>query len=105
MSYDADLINAYRDQLAKIRAAFEALEFEECYAVHGLDELEKAIQSTEADDIENMYKTENGILPNVLHVSMSTQEIEQFKKTFNDFYLARGDSLINLSDAARKDED
>lgn len=56
MSYEGDLINAYRNQLVKIRAAFEALDFEECYAVHGYDELDRAINSTEADDIENMYK-------------------------------------------------
>ena len=57
MSYEADLLNAYRDQLAKIRAAFRALDFEECYAVIGYDELDKAINSTEVDDLENMFRS------------------------------------------------
>ena len=55
MIYETDLLNAYRDQLAKIRAAFGALEFEECYAVAGYDELEKCINSTQADELENLY--------------------------------------------------
>lgn len=55
MSYQADLLNAYRDQLARIKAAFEALEFEECYAVHGLEELEAAINGSEVYELEHMY--------------------------------------------------
>jgi hypothetical protein len=68
MSYNADLLNAYRAQLAKIRAAFAALEFEECYAVHGYAELDNAISSTETDDLENMYVSKEApiILPDDL---------------------------------------
>lgn len=57
----ASLILAYRDQLARIRAAFNALEFEECYAVQGLEELEAAINDTGADDLEAL-RSRNAML-------------------------------------------
>jgi hypothetical protein len=71
MSYEADLLNAYRNQLAKIRAALEAVEFEECYAVHGFDELERAISSTEADEVENRYRPQ--VLPSAPPLPQSSE--------------------------------
>ena len=62
VSYQADLLNAYRDQLSKIRAAFDALEFEECYAIHGIKELEAAIGSTEADNLEKLYDNTGSVV-------------------------------------------
>lgn len=68
MSYEADLLNAYRDQLANIRVAMKALENHIEYMndtynanmlngheAYILEDLQSAINSTEADDIENMF--------------------------------------------------
>jgi hypothetical protein len=60
MSYDADLINAYRDQLARIRAAWKALYplgRDDCDGLNAAaEDVNDAINSTEADDLENLYK-------------------------------------------------
>lgn len=48
------LIFFYKDQIAKIRAAFEALEFEECYAIHGLKDLEAAINDKTVEEIADI---------------------------------------------------
>jgi hypothetical protein len=80
MSCDADLINAYRDQLARIRAAFEAFEaspFDKSDEPDSLICLRDAINSTEADDIENLYKPQvstEGWLKPKLHSVFETPE-------------------------------
>lgn len=78
MSYQADLLNAYRDQLARIRAAFKDLEFEECDMVHGYGDLEIAINSTEADDLENLYVSKDPpvILPDGPTPHISTENMK-----------------------------
>jgi hypothetical protein len=58
MSYNADLINAYRDQLAIIRAAWEILKYESQGSEkwdQSYEMMDKAINSAEADDIESLY--------------------------------------------------
>jgi len=67
MSYDADLINAYRDQLAKIRAAMKAFggvyrHFDTSAQREAFMALDDAVESTEVDDLENMYNSSDPVI-------------------------------------------
>lgn len=101
MSYDADLINAYRNQLARIRQAwqvFKADDFTDCgvyegFVTQSMEAVDTAINSTEADDIENLYRPQ--VPASGYQTTPSDNQLNTSAARQGDFYVWKIDDEDN----------